>query len=157
MEPANVVKWTDVAQLVATVIGFVFVAVQLRSLRKATEGDTHADLYGQYMELGKLFLRNPHLRPYFYDSAEIDGDAPGNSRIHQEIAIMCELVTSLLEHASLQKCNLPGESWEECWQSYTFERFDSSSVLREWWRANETLYAATFRKLVNARLASTQR
>src|SRR5690349_18146151 len=53
------VKWTDEAQLVVTVLGFVLVVFQLRGLRRQVEGDTHADLYGQYMELGKLFLSKP--------------------------------------------------------------------------------------------------
>ena len=156
MNLAEAVKWTDVAQLLVTVIGFVFVVLQLRSLRRATEGDTHADLYGQYMEMGKLFLRKPHLRPYFYDSAEIDVTAPNGARIKQEVAMMCELITTLLEHAALQRPNLPGESWEECWKAYTYARFDSSSVLREWWRCNQQVYADSFRKVVNARPASMQ-
>ena len=152
MNLTDPVKWTDVAQLVATVIGFVLVIVQLRRLRSATEGDTHADLYGQYMEVGKLFLSKPHLRPYFYESAAIDVAAPDGARTSQEVAVMCELVTSLLEHAALQEPNLPGDSWEECWKAYTYERFDCSAVLREWWRANESMYAARFRKVVNSRL-----
>jgi hypothetical protein len=151
MNLTEAVKWTDVAQLVATVIGFVFVVFQLRELQRATQGDTHADLYGQYMEMGKLFLRKPHLRPYFYDSAEIDVTAPNSARIKQEVAMMCELITTLLEHAALQRPNLPGESWEECWRAYTYARFDSSSVLREWWLCNQAVYADSFRKVVNGR------
>jgi hypothetical protein len=137
MNLTEAVKWTDVAQLLVTIIGFVFVVLQLGSLRRQIEGDTHADLYGQYMEMGKLFLRKPHLRPYFYDSTEID--------------MMCELITTLLEHAALQRHNLPGESWADCWRAYTYARFDSSSVLRQWWRANEEVYAASFRTIVNSR------
>jgi hypothetical protein len=156
MNLTEAVKWTDVAQLLVTIIGFVFVVLQLWSLHRQTEGDTHADLYGQYMELGKLFLRNPHLRPYFYESAEIDGTAPDSGRIRQEVAMMCELTTTLLEHAALQKHNLPGESWEDCWKAYTYARFDSSSVLREWWRANEKVYAASFRMIVNSRPVSRE-
>jgi hypothetical protein len=142
---------------VATVIGFVFVVFQIRYLRRATQGDTHADLYSQYMEMGKLFLRKPHLRPYFYHSAEIDVTAPNSARLKQEVAMMCELITTLLEHAALQRPNLPGESWKECWQAYTCARFDNSSVLREWWESNKEVYAESFRKIVDARLASMKK
>ena len=151
MNLTEAVKWTDVAQLLVTIIGFVFVVLQLGSLRRQIEGDTHADLYGQYMEMGKLFLRKPHLRPYFYDSTEINVTAANSGRIKQEVDMMCELITTLLEHAALQRHNLPGESWADCWRAYTYARFDSSSVLRQWWRANEEVYAASFRTIVNSR------
>jgi len=62
---SEAVKWTDVAQLGITAIGFVLIAFQLWGLRSSTEGDTHADLHGQYMELGKLFLSKPALAPVF--------------------------------------------------------------------------------------------
>ena len=65
--------------------------------------------------------------------------------------MMCELLAGLLEHAALQRKNLPGEFWEECWRNYTYERFDSSPALREFWRDNPKLYALTFRTVVNFR------
>jgi hypothetical protein len=156
MNLTEAVKWTDVAQLLTTIVGFVFVIAQLFALRNQTRGDTHADLYGQYMELGKLFFRKPYLRPYFYESREIDGTTPNSSEIRQEIAMVCELTTTLLEHAALQRHNLPGESWEECWKAYTYARFDSSSVLRAWWHDNETVYALKFREIVNDWLKSRE-
>src|ERR1700689_4242082 len=113
------VKWTDVGQLCATVIGFVLILYQVRLLRKATAGSTYASLYGEYTEVCKLFLKTPYLRPYFYDSVEVPADVPGNEKIRQEVEIMCELVTGLLEHAALQKENIPANAWEECWREYT--------------------------------------
>jgi len=144
-------KWTDVLQLLATVVGFAWIIIQMRHLRRSTAGNTYASLYGEYMDVCKLFLGRPHLRPYFYDSAAVGADVPGSDPIRQEIETMCELMTGLLEHAALQQMNLPGDIWEECWKEYTNARFNQSPAMRSYWEVNQHLYAKSFRDVVEAR------
>jgi hypothetical protein len=145
------VKWTDVAQLGVSVIGFGLIIYQIWLLRRSTAGSTYASLYGEYSDVCKLFLEKPYLRAYFYNAEPVPTKAQGNEPILQEVETMCELVTGLLEHAALQKKNIPPNIWKECWEKYTYERFDRSPALAIFWKANKHWYAEDFKDILAAR------
>lgn len=154
------VKWTDVAQLVVSLVGFCFVVYQIRQLSKTVAGDAYTSLYEQYVEVGKILLDRPHLRPYFYADLQVDAGAPGSANTLAEIEIICELLTGLLEHAALQRHSMPSGIYEQCWQAYTKERYQKSPALREFWAGNKTWYAREFHQIVheciNARQADVR-
>ena len=149
-------KWTDVLQLLITAGGFWLVIVQMKHLRRSTAGNTYATLYGEYMDVCKLFLERPKLRTYFYHPAAGAPDMPDGGEARQEVEAMCELMTGLLEHAALQKMNIPDDIWEQCWKKYTDERFNESPSMRSYWEQNKDLYAEKFRAVVPARKGAAQ-
>jgi hypothetical protein len=114
-------------------------------------------LYGQYIEVGKLFFSHPELRPYFYAPAKGDRPKAEEGPDRQRIATMCELITSLMEHASLQRDNLPGDSWEECWRPYAKARLKESKVLNDWWEKEKNMYAESFGEVVKEILEEIER
>jgi hypothetical protein len=146
---AEEVKWTDVAQLCVSIIGFGFVWYQVRQLGKAVEGDAYTSLYEQYVEVGKIFLERPQLRPYFYNDRAVDERAPDGEKTLAEVEIVAELMTGLLEHAALQRHSMPRRIYEECWQAYTNERFEKSPALRAFWEKNKGWYAKKFYEIAD--------
>lgn len=144
-------KWTDVLQCLITAGGFWLVWSQIKQLRQSTAGSTYASLYGEYMDVCKLFLAKPQLRPYFYHPAALAPEMPSSGEAREEVETMCELMTGLLEHATLQQMNIPDNIWEECWEKYTNDRFNESPAMRSYWERNRHLYAKTFRAVVDGR------
>jgi hypothetical protein len=146
------VRWTEVAQLVVAVVAFPLLFYQILQLKQALQGDAHSNLYDHYLKVTELFLQRPHLRPYFYDAKLFAGDADpeANETLRREIDTMSETIAALLEHAAMQKSNLPGDSWNNCWRAFTVERFRQSPELRTFVATNGGWYAETFCKMLES-------
>jgi hypothetical protein len=146
---AEAVKWTDVAQLAVAIIGFVLILLQLGKLKEQLAGDAYTSLYEQYVEVGKLFLERPELRPYFYNDDAVDERARDGKTTLAQVEIVAELMTGLLEHAALQRKSMPKKIYEQCWQEYTRERFEKSPALRAFWEENKGWYAEKFYEIAD--------
>lgn len=134
--------WAAVVQAAASIIGFIFISVQLVHLIRSIRGATQDRLYAQYTEICKLFLQNPHLRPYFYENKTLtDSERASTPRLAQEIDFMSEAILGLIEHAVLQKKNLPGDAWKHCWLPYTRERVAKSDAMRKFFQTHKGCYA----------------
>jgi hypothetical protein len=150
------VPWTSDVQAIASVVGFVVIIYQIRQLKRAVQSDTHSKLYSHYLEVTKLWLQKPQLRPYFYEGKTLDESAPNYQDMRREIDVMCEVILGLLEHAVLQKTNLPGDSWKNCWKAYAEERYTCSPDLSKFFSVNRNWYAKALRDQFEA-LASQSR
>ena len=155
-QQAERVKWTDVViaiavslQLLISVVGFWLIWLQVKQLNRGIRGETHSRLYDHYLKVTERLAVESKLRPYFYDpKKELKEDDAGYADLREEIDMMCEIISGLLEHAAVQKENLPKDSWVACWQAYTYERFEKSVELRKFFRDNRKWYAESFRNVV---------
>jgi hypothetical protein len=59
---------------------------------------------------------------------------------------MCELIFGLVEHAVLQKKNLPRDTWKNCWRPYALERLEQSNALEHFFDPNAHWYTREMRK-----------
>jgi hypothetical protein len=134
-------SWTSDVQAIASIIGFVVVIYQIWRLKLTIQGDTHSKLYTHYLEVTKLLLQKPELRPYFYEGKTLDAKLPADAELRQQVEMMSEVFLGLLEHAVLQRKNLPGDSWNNCWKAYVRERYTTSPELARFFRANQKWYA----------------
>jgi hypothetical protein len=137
-----------VIQAAAAVIGFFVVIYQLFQLRRNLRGATQDRLYAHYMEICKLFMQNPELRPFFYRVDENVGTAPATEqtedsrqKLAPKVAFMCEAILGLVEHAVLQKKNMPKDAWENCWRPYALERLEQSEALEKFFDPNAHWYS----------------
>ena len=146
-------KWTDVLPAIISTVGFGLVIYQIWRLKLSVQGETHSRLYNHYLEINKLLLAKPNLRPYFYENKVFGRGESGTeeAQLRGEVEMMCELIAGLLEHAVLQKNKLPPDSWENCWKAYTYERFEKSGELERFFAENQKWYAKVFCDLVNER------
>jgi hypothetical protein len=90
------------------------------------------------MEIEKLFMQNPELRPYFYGSASA---GKASSKEQRKVAFMCEAIFGLVEHAVLQKWYMPRDAWKHCWRPYALERLKQSEELDKFFGPNEHYYS----------------
>src|SRR6266849_437911 len=143
----DLVTWAPVAQTVVAVVGFAFIIWQLIFLRREVLGATQDGLYEHYSEICKLFLARPHLRPYFYDNEPKPISSPADRpSLNDEIEAMNEMILGLIEHAVVQRTNLPGDSWSHCWRPYAIERVQKSQTIRKFYEENKRWYADALRK-----------
>lgn len=154
------VKWTDVAvfkamvvgivlQLLISVIGFYFLWAQIKLLASGIVGETHSKLYDHYLKITDRLFSEDVLKPYFYDQEELK--ATDTPQLRRRVELMSEMIAGLLEHATLQRGNLPDDSWRACWEAYTEERLKQSVELRRFLRENYAWYAKSFRETVGAK------
>jgi hypothetical protein len=137
----------EVVQALVAFFGFWFVCYQILHLGKSIRGVTQDSLYTHYTEVGNWFLQKPYLRPYFYNDKIFEPDL-GNAYLRDEIALMSEAILSLIEHAVLQRANLPKDSWERCWRQYARDRLEKSTETRRFFEANKEWYADALRDMV---------
>jgi hypothetical protein len=152
------VKWTDVWDFRVLTVGIVLqlfalglVWRQIEKLKQGIQGETHSKLYDHYLKVNELLSQQSRLRPYFYNQKVLKEDAAGYADLRDEIDMMCEVIAGLLEHATVQEVNLPRATWETCWKAYTYERFEKSPELRQFFHDNQEWYAEPFRKVVGRR------
>jgi hypothetical protein len=146
-----------VIQMAASVIGFPVLIYQVLKLRNNLEGATQDRLYAHYMEICKLFMQNPELRPYFYGRSEDAGKTVAEKRakdcndsLTPKVAFMCEAILGLVEHAVLQKKNLPGDAWRNCWRPYAIERLKQSEALEEFFDPNAHWYSRRMQRAMKS-------
>ena len=152
---AEEVKWTDVAQLGAAIIGFVLILFQLGKLKEQLAGDAYTSLYEQYVDVCKLFLKKPYLRRYFYEEHALEATIPDHDAIQAEVEIVAELMTGLLEHAAVQQDSIPSDIYEQCWLKFTKDRFRSPELIA-FWHENKEWYAGGFQIMVEDILAGRE-
>src|ERR1044071_4336785 len=146
-------NWAQTVQAATAVIAFPVIIVQLWFLRRNLLGATQDRLYAQYTEICKLFMQYPELRPYFYQyesdpGASVHPTAPGPTgqpesaqREAARVAFMCETILGLVEHAVLQKDNVPKDAWDRCWRPYALERVEQSDALEKFIDPNAHWYS----------------
>jgi hypothetical protein len=88
------------------------------------------------------------LRPYFYDNEVFEPDSD-NAYLREEIDLMSEAILSLIEHAVLQRINLPKDSWAHCWRQYARDRIEKSVETRKFFELNKEWYADALREMVD--------
>ena len=140
----------EYAKILIPFIGFAFVIVQLKYLRRTAESNANAKLYDQYLKINELFLQKPRLRPYFYDGMPLAEDSHDvqDLDLKGEIHTMCEAIAGVLEHATFQCVNLPNDPRDNCWKAYMRERLQKSPLLRQFLADSQDWYAVEFRSVI---------
>jgi len=142
------VTWAAAIQASASLIGFIVIGYQVIQLRKNILGATQDRLYAHYMEILKLFMEKPHLYSYFYNAKAYSKLDDNRENLREEIDIMSEAIFGIIEHACLQKQNLPHDSWNNCWQPYAHERMRKSAEMEKFIDPNQAWDTDSLRKVV---------
>jgi hypothetical protein len=121
------------------------IETQTRNIQAQTLGC----LYNHYFILCRTLLRRPHLRGYLYDGAVMNA-VPVDAKRRSQVDTICEMMTGLLEHAVLQKPNIPKDSWSDCWQPFMKEMYkEKESELAAFYRKNRHFYSTKFQQVVD--------
>jgi len=151
MKPPD--SWADAAQVAMAIIqlfGIPFVIWQVRELQKSLHSTTHSNIYTHYTDTIRWFLDKPHLYPYFRENARLEGSVPASEMPlrRAEVLTLCELTTTLFEHATLEKKNMPGPTWENCWVPYIKASYEQSDEMRLFFKENRRFYVDEYCTLI---------
>jgi hypothetical protein len=124
-------------QALISLFGFGAVAFSLLMANRNTKGATHDRVYAHYHNVCSIFVEHPELRPYFYSNKSDDGSNPA---LTAKIDATSEAILGLIEHAVVQRENMPTHSWERCWEPYARERVLKSDMLQQFFRNNRLWY-----------------
>jgi hypothetical protein len=140
MDPNWVIAFATGIQAFLTLVGFVFIYLQLREVKETIQGDAQDSLYTHYLGVLSMLAQKPHLYPYFYENKTANVDAH-HPNLRQEVALMSEVILGLVEHSVMFKQAVPGKAWDHCWRPYAKERFKASSELSQFFEKNKSWYA----------------
>ncbi len=133
IESVGEANWTSIVQAVCAIagvlvgiLGFIFVWIQIRGLTQALNSEAHSKCYTEDFEIVKLFVDNPHLRPYFYDNVEVQPGSPDEA----SVKTIAELWVCHLEHVWLQLEYLP-KKIRKSWADYAHYLYRYSPAIRE--------------------------
>ena len=153
MNLALLSSWTDGAQIVQAIvqiIGIPFVIYQVSELQKGLYSNTHSNIYTRYADTIRCLLDKPQLYPYFRENGRLEdsGPTPEVARKHAEVQSLCELTTSLFEHATLERHNMPSTSWQDCWLPYIKASYEQSVEMRLFFETHQDFYVPEYCRLI---------
>jgi hypothetical protein len=141
-----ITAWATFALVLATAVGFGFVAWQAAELKTTITDDALNTLYSQYTELLSLLHTKPYTYPYVYMNADLsEGVIQDHPTLRAEMNLICETLLALIEHALMYNRRLPHDAWNNCWRPYAEERFTTSKELCKFFEKNEHWYAQSLK------------
>jgi hypothetical protein len=139
-------SWTDIVSALGSVLsaivtaaGFTLVVIQLRHARKTMEITTFEHLYSRMHDIHKVLVERPHLRAYFYDSAESSPDSAN----HSEVCAAAEMIADFFQQVSLQLDLMPAKT-ADGWRAYMSSTVKTSPVLKAFLASHATWYPNNF-------------
>jgi hypothetical protein len=117
--------------VIATIIGFIIVYLQIREIRHELHSQAHSTLFTQENAVVKTLLEHADLYPYFYEGKDIVKE---DSHYHR-VSLIAVMFATHFEHISNQKDYLPDHIWPTC-QHYMRSIYSTSPALRQCLREN---------------------
>jgi hypothetical protein len=114
---------------------------QIKQLEISTRGETYGDLYRHQQVIHQFFIDRMELRRFFYEGAEVEGQAAEV----QTINIVAEMMVDFFEHIFLQLPSL-GEDTQEGWESYIVNIYKNSPAVQAHITTNDAWYST---RLIN--------
>jgi hypothetical protein len=145
---AHTTAWIELGQLLVAGIGLPVLIWHVNGVHSSIKAQTLGCMYDHYFTICRTLLAKPLLRPYLYQGQRLASDA--GPEVHAEVATVCELMTGLLEHAVVQRKNIPKDAWTNCWEPFLRHMYqDPNSELAEFYRKHRHFYAIDFQALVD--------
>lgn len=143
-------NWTQVAQAIssiiaagASVIGFIFLILQLRKISTSIKSQNHAAIYQTSVELNKILLDNPKFIPYFFENKEMDENDPD----FKKLQLAATIATDFYEYVFTEKNNMD-VNMRNSWMEYIQEAYSNSVFIRSHIEQNENMLNPKFVEII---------
>ncbi|MAW79110.1 MAG: hypothetical protein CMI63_02650 [Parvularcula sp.] len=124
LDPETLENYIDLAGLAATIIGFIFIIVQVRQLGRSVRSGAQSAIYDQAADFRAHLVAYPELRPFFFEGVDIDPSHPDYNRA----LTIAELFLNYLEHIAIQGGNFDGAD-RRAWERFVREALDESPLM----------------------------
>lgn len=139
-------NWTEATQaicsiitVIITLVGLIFIIVQLTSAKKANQIATYENLYARMHDIHKFLYDHSELREYFYSSKKTNCDDAN----YVKVLIATEMFADFLQQVKLQSDLMPKKT-AEGWNNYCTSINSRSVVLQEFIENNKKWYPSNF-------------
>ncbi len=136
--------WADKTQAISSaaavliaLIGFFFIYKQINQINQSGRASAHAAIFSHSLELTRLMLENPEVRPYLSDGKELHKEDP----LYDKVILACEMFGDFYEHVSLQRENLPEQS-RACWDKAIAYRYHNNPALKNYIDSHRVVYSS---------------
>jgi hypothetical protein len=137
---------------VVFIVSVILLGLQLREMAKQSSHGVRATLASVYqamndnmLQINRLFIDRPLLRPYFYGEQELTDESPEE---RERVEATAELFTNFIDNVLTQLPLLPS-NLAEPWRTYFTSVTTSSPVLREFWERRREWYSEEMRALLD--------
>lgn len=121
--------------MLATLWQGVLLRRQVRHGENVSRSQLYQEIAQQFIQLDRIFVENPHLRPYFYR----DQQQPSTGRDREQVIAAAELMADLAE-SCVATADVLGARQAGDWDQYFRHVFARSPALREYWTEYGYLY-----------------
>jgi len=125
-------------------VSVILVGIQVREMTRQSRHGVQATLASVYqamnnemMQINRLFVDRPSLRPYFYEDRELAEESPEE---RDRIDATAELFVNFIDNVLTQMPLLPGHLAQP-WRTYFASVTTTSPVLREFWKRHREWYS----------------
>jgi hypothetical protein len=139
----------DAIQTIIQFVAFAVLLCQVNEVRKSLYSTTHNNLYTHYADTLRWFLEKPHLYQYFRGKRP-PSNVKRSPEVEAEVQTLCELTMTLFEHAYLDRENMPGTSWRDCWVAYIRKVYRQSEDLQHFFEEHRDFYVPDFYAFVRS-------
>lgn len=114
-----------IVSAVVAVVGVFIIVMQLKNLDQDVKGNTRTGIYEMAARIKEAFLERPHIRPYFFDGAEISAD----DEHYAEAMAMADYFCLYLEVISTQQSTVAACD-RKAWCRYAHDLYQRSPLIR---------------------------
>ncbi len=111
---------------IVAIVALGLVLRQIFQIERQIQGSSCSSLYEQMILIDQFFINNPDYKPFIYSNKNIEH----NEKNYDKIRSIAEMISDMIEHAYVQKNNLPKDVWPR-WVDYFSYLYDSSPILRQ--------------------------
>jgi hypothetical protein len=134
-----------IAGVVVSLIGFIFVSVQLRQNRSTIEGQIHALVYQLGNGIYIMFIEHPELRPYFYDNKPLPQDETEREKVFAAAEMLCDFFEYVVHGRTTMAKQL-----RQGWLTYMRAMYSDSTCLQHYLENYKINYTSEFIKIISS-------
>jgi hypothetical protein len=123
----------------------VVLGLQVRNGARATLASVYQAMNDSMLQINRIFIDRPSLRPYFYGEQELTDESPEE---RERIEATAELFINFTDNVLTQMPLLP-RNLAEPWRTYFAGVTTSSPVLRDFWKRRRETYSEEMRALMD--------
>jgi hypothetical protein len=134
------------------IVSVILLGLQVREMAKQSSHGARATLASVYqamndnmLQINRLFVDRPLLRPYFYGEQELTDESPEE---RERVEATAELFINFIDNVLTQMPLLPS-NLAEPWRTYFGSVTASSPVLCEFWERRREWYSEEMRALLD--------
>lgn len=126
----------SIVGLIIAAVGLPLLYFQLRGVQRSLRSATHAAIYEQAADFRAHLIQHPHLRKYFFGSAEI---TPGHDD-YNRVVTLAELYLNYLEHIAVLGDDFGSEN-RPALDRFARNALDRGPILRQHLTENQAFYS----------------